>query len=465
MRSVAYFIISIFALSCAIAAVNIDKYDLYCFNGGNCTLNNLIVTGNTSNLTINDITLNVTQSITLNNTEIKDWNEIGNNLNYIDPINYIQLNTSWSNGHSEGRLHWNSEDATMEIGMAGPDVNLQVGQEILLRTKNNDLVDIPNCKVVFLSGASGSKPEVQIVGTEDPFRVGQATIGLTTEDIEQNQLGYVTTYGLVRDCNTLEFSEGSALYLGYNGTFTDTPAIAPNASIFIGLVLRSHLTEGIIFVQLDKQSLLGDLSDVYTASLNNYDILQYDSTDLRYENTNTPTFNHLTSLDNIFYNVTKEVSLEPSSFKLAGSNPADSIAIGAFSALAFDKTTTEYAYSSVHVPPDYSNETDWQIQIYWSANDATNDQVSWCVDYAMAREEQGYINSVPSTVCVNDTNQADPYLLLETSRINVSGIGVYRDDNFGFKVYRDTSQDNLTTDALLVEISVYYNSDRLGYSI
>ena len=168
---------------------------------------------------------------------------------------------------------------------------------------------------------------------------------------------------------------------------------------------------------------------------------------------------------NIYYNVTKEYPLSPGIFKVPGANPADSEVIGAFEVLAFDKTTVQHAYTTVHIPSDYANETDWQFEIYWSTPVNSVENVSWCVDYSMARSEDGtYLNATPTTICVLDTNQGAPYKLYETTKINISGTGTYRDDTFGFHLYRNCTSglDNLNGDAYLVEATVYYIADREG---
>src|SRR5512136_146003 len=48
---------------------------------------------------------------------------------------------------AEGKLVWNADDGTLNLGMPGGSVNLQIGQEMLVRVQNKTGTTIPNGKV------------------------------------------------------------------------------------------------------------------------------------------------------------------------------------------------------------------------------------------------------------------------------------------------------------------------------
>jgi hypothetical protein len=62
----------------------------------------------------------------------------------------------------EGRLCWNATDGTLNLGMPGGNVNLQVGQEQLIRVTNDEAVQIDNGQVVYISGATGANPKAKL---------------------------------------------------------------------------------------------------------------------------------------------------------------------------------------------------------------------------------------------------------------------------------------------------------------
>ena len=201
------------------------------------------------------------------------------NDNPITNIEYLDFDLTPSLTHQEGRMHWDEDDGTVAIGMPGGEVELQVGQEILIRATNKQGVDITNGQVVYISGASGNFPEVRLANAGVALDA-QATIGIATENITNNQKGYINTFGLVRDINTSAWSEGDALFLTEtNGTLTNIPISKgnDNRQVFVGFVVRSHVSEGIIFVKIQYIPTVDELSDVNASLMTNGSLLQYDN--------------------------------------------------------------------------------------------------------------------------------------------------------------------------------------------
>lgn len=186
----------------------------------------------------------------------------------IKNTNYIQFDISYTGGHSEGRLHWNSEEGTLEVGMPGGNVNMQIGMENLVprKVKNTSGVDIKNGQPVYLTGGSGVNAYIALADTSTYLK--SKMIGLATEDIDDGEFGWVTTFGVVRGdaaqpINTSTYSVNDILYLGLTpGNLTSTEPNAPNTIVRVGLVWRSHATEGEIFVFPIRTSRLSYLSDV-----------------------------------------------------------------------------------------------------------------------------------------------------------------------------------------------------------
>ncbi len=178
---------------------------------------------------------------------------------------FVDFNTAYEPTHQEGRVHWNDDDKTLEAGMAGGNVNLQIGQELLLRAKAIGS-DIDNGDLVYISGGSGSQAEVTLAKA-DAAATATGTIALATEDVSQNQFGYFTTIGLVRELDTSAYSAGDELYLSSSvaGGFTGTKPVNPNYCIEIGQVVRVHATEGVIFARINNQTVeAGNVKRTYT---------------------------------------------------------------------------------------------------------------------------------------------------------------------------------------------------------
>lgn len=196
---------------------------------------------------------------------------------------WVQFDTSFSDGSVEGRLQWNSEDGTLEFGLPGGVVVLQIGQETVVRATNKTGSQIDDGAVVYISGAQGSRPTIALAQADSVSTT--TVIGVATEDIADNANGYVTTEGLVRDIDTDGMAAGSLLYLSATvaGEFTTTKPTSPDYSVCVGHVLFENVSTGLIFVNIHIIPTLMDLSDVFTEAPSDNDILQWDAADARFE--------------------------------------------------------------------------------------------------------------------------------------------------------------------------------------
>ena len=174
--------------------------------------------------------------------------------------------------HTEGLVFYDSESHALVAYNDESEVTQQLGQEEYLRVRNNTGYTIFNGSGVRITGAHGNvAPTIDyaIASGDASSRV----VGLATHDIENNSFGYVTTFGVVRDVNTSDFSAGDELYLSAtsSGTWTNTAPVIPNFSSPIGYVIRSHGANGSVLVELGKHKLGG--GDMKSLSLQAYLIL------------------------------------------------------------------------------------------------------------------------------------------------------------------------------------------------
>jgi len=173
----------------------------------------------------------------------------------VNSVDYIQFNLLYSGAAEEGRLQWNADDGTLEVGMPGGNVTLQIGQEMLLRAKATE--EITNGSAVIINPASGAQPQVRL--TNNLEEVSACTIAVATESVSQNHFGYFTTFGFVRGINTSTLNEGQTVFLGStDGALTTTMPSPPSLCIKIGTCLSQHATEGVILVNIQSKELIRD---------------------------------------------------------------------------------------------------------------------------------------------------------------------------------------------------------------
>lgn len=194
-----------------------------------------------------------------------------------------------------GVMRWNNADGTVDLGLKGGNVTLQVGQEQVIRVVNKTATNITllesNYQAVRLTGVQGQRLKVDLAqATTDSL--SSETIGLVTETILNNQEGFVTTSGLIRDINTTgslqseAWVDGDILYLSPTvaGRITKVKPAAPNHLVIIGYVVHAHITQGTIFVKVDNGYELSELHDVYAPSPLNNDGIFWNTSNDRYQN-------------------------------------------------------------------------------------------------------------------------------------------------------------------------------------
>jgi hypothetical protein len=189
-------------------------------------------------------------------------------------------------------MRWNDTDGTVDLGLKGGNVTLQIGQEQVLRVVNKTATNInlleANYQAVRVTGAQGQRLKVDLAqATNDALSA--ETIGLVTETINNNQQGFITTSGLVRGINTTgslqseTWADGDIVYLSATtaGRITNVKPSAPNHLVIIGYVVSAHATQGSIFVKVDNGYELDELHNVAISTpLNNQSLVYETSTTL-----------------------------------------------------------------------------------------------------------------------------------------------------------------------------------------
>jgi hypothetical protein len=166
---------------------------------------------------------------------------------------FLQLDLAFAGAVAEGQLNWNATDGTLEFGLPGGNVTLQVGQETLVKCVNKTGVTINDGDVVYISGASGSRPEISLADASDPAKA--MPLGMATEDIINNAQGYVNVGGLVRDIDTSGIAVGAPGYLSEAtpGALRATAPGGANAEVIVGYCVFSSAGSGVFLIHVNDQ--------------------------------------------------------------------------------------------------------------------------------------------------------------------------------------------------------------------
>lgn len=205
----------------------------------------------------------------------------------------IEFDQTPTGAAGEAVMRWNDQDGTVDLGLKGGNVTLQIGQESVIRVVNKTGTNLleANYQVVRVDGAQGNRLKIALAQATTDL-LSAETIGLVTETINDNQEGFVTTNGLVRNINTTgslqgeTWADGDMLYLSPTvaGRLTKVKPTAPNHLVVIGYVVRAHATQGQIFVKVDNGYELDELHNVAITSPANNNVLTYNSSTEVWEN-------------------------------------------------------------------------------------------------------------------------------------------------------------------------------------
>jgi hypothetical protein len=211
--------------------------------------------------------------------------------------NYWQADLLASTTAGVGKLRWNDQEGTLEFGLKGGNVNLQVGQEEVIRVVNktgSNLLEseykVVRVRTAAEGGAQGQRLAIRLAQANT--KAGHTgVLGLVTENINNNQEGFITSFGNVSNVNTTgslqgeTWADGDTLWLSetVSGGLTKIePATHP---VQIGYVVYAHSNNGKIFVRVSEGvDEIKELHDVNISSPANGDFLVYNSTLQIWEN-------------------------------------------------------------------------------------------------------------------------------------------------------------------------------------
>lgn len=216
-----------------------------------------------------------TANITTAHKDIDFPNDSGELV--VQDTDHLDFDVTPTGAAAVGRLRWSETDGVLEFGALGGAVNIQIGQENVIRVVNKTGGNLTDGTVCYVNDAQGNRPTVA-KAKADSETTSHGLICILTEDIAKNQEGFATTFGVVRGFNTSGFVDGATLYLSAAtaGELTSTKPTAPNHATAVAIALNSTVN-GSIYVFPQSGWELDELHDVLIASKAAGDIIQYDA--------------------------------------------------------------------------------------------------------------------------------------------------------------------------------------------
>ena len=149
-------------------------------------------------------------------------------------------------------------------------------QNLVTEVYNETGATLTKGTVVYINGGHGNLPTItKAIATGDA--TSAQTYGVVRADITNMNNGYVTVFGNLDNMDTQAYPAGTQLYLSSTtaGAYTSVKQYAPAHLVYVGIVVRSHPTQGVIEIRIQNGFELDELHNVSAQSPNNGDILQY----------------------------------------------------------------------------------------------------------------------------------------------------------------------------------------------
>lgn len=166
--------------------------------------------------------------------------------------------------YTEGRVFYDTDAKTLCYYNDNTQMTVNIGQENIVRVRNRSGADMTQGQVVYVDGATGNTPTVELA-IATSFATADI-IGVLTTDIANNGFGYATINGLVNGLDTDAYTEGAAVFLSATtpGAYTMTEPVNPNYSIQVGVILRKSPSVGTLLVSVqivsvESQHIIGSI--------------------------------------------------------------------------------------------------------------------------------------------------------------------------------------------------------------
>ncbi len=236
------------------------------------TVTSVGLTGGTSGIVIGGTTSPITTSGTFN----------------LDAPLRFAFNTATPLGVvNPGELSWNTDEGSLELLFGLGAVTSILGQTIHQRVKNDTGSTLTKGQVVFVDGAAGERPTVDLA-LADADSTSATILGLVAANIADGDEGYIITDGLIKGINTASFAAGDVLYVSPTsaGQITNVKPSAPQHLVMIGYCIKVNASSGEVLIKIQNGYELGELHDVKITSPTGGQVLVYDSTvgETRWEN-------------------------------------------------------------------------------------------------------------------------------------------------------------------------------------
>ena len=341
-----------------------------------------------------------------------------------------------------GEMAWDNDHKTIQVRLS-ESVYMQIGQEQPAPFKNDTSEEIAEGTPMYVSGVLGLSHQILVKPlSNDNYENCKRFIGVTTEIMPPNDVGFITMAGAVH--NVSAGAVNNVLYVG-DKVLTDVKPVPPLNTVVVGMQGQVD-QNAVVFVRPDIRKSLEDLNNVLMTALIFGDIPYWDGEKFINHNLG-PQWTDLTN---------------PMTLSLLGKNlkpDYDDVNIG----LLFPQNDpAEYIDVVVQMPHGYKEGSTIHPHIHIEQNQAP--QAVFKMDYKWYNIGDP-IPAIWSEFVMN--SYAMPYtsgnihqLIDDTGDVGIDGTGKKISSVLKARIYRD---DNVYIgDCLTLEFDIHYQIDAFG---
>lgn len=401
-------------------------------------------------------------------------------------MDYLKWNRNANVPNMDGVTYWEAAEHTISTVLdAAAGVTLEHGQELHVRVVNKTGTTIPNGSIVYAYGVLGNRPTVALAIANDYIKC--KGIAIATQDILNNQEGFCTRFGVVRDVNTFGLPDAATLYLSETvpGAWQTTVPSSPNFTVNLGIALNSTVNGSIYFrpyqpIACDNTLAVPGTNQVpltqkavkdYAASIATAQTItgaKKFGTD-----TNYSTFEADGTL--VFAGdatVFDDINLSLSTGKLTGvGDPTWAAFVGNLYAYKF-AVNDVILMPSIELLHDWKEGSAIEIHVHWATNglnDATLRGVKWEIEYTLANMQSkgGTVvfatgtltQSTDTTIASGEAGLTHKYSSIGTITMTGFRIGAC----FMARLKRITATGTApANDPFAIHVGVHYEKDTCG---
>lgn len=161
----------------------------------------------------------------------------------------LQMDIGSANpAYAEGKVFYDNTEHALAYYNDASQTTVHLGQQNILRVKNDTGAPLSIGKAVYISGSNGNRPTAALAIASDAAKYH--CVGLVVDTIPNAQDGYVVLQGFVTNINTLAYTAGDIVYLSGTvaGELTLTPPALPSHNVRVGIVTKVSGGNGEIYV-------------------------------------------------------------------------------------------------------------------------------------------------------------------------------------------------------------------------